>query len=112
MGRAQQTQPPVEPELIRQCFAIRQDDQLIWRERPPSHFPARVDDTARFNHQRSGEPEGFRGPNGKPVVRFMYGGKTRRIALLKAAWIVGDRRASVGPILPHNGDPTDDGPRA
>ena len=107
MGRRKQTQPTIPPSFYREAFHVRQDGALCWRERPRSHFPARLDDVGRFNNQRTGEPAGFRGPNGKPLVRFMYGGKTRRVALLKAAWIVATGELPRGPILPRNGDPTD-----
>ena len=104
MGRQRQTRPPVDVEFIQQAFATRQDGTLIWRERPASHFPARTDDTARFNNQRAGEPAGFAGPGGKPLVRFRYGGKTRRLALLKVAWIVATGQAPNGAVRPRDGD--------
>ena len=104
MGRPQLIQPPVPVEYVRDALQVRLDGQLIWRERPRGHFPCRTDDASRFNNQRAGEPAGFRGPNGKPVVRFMYGGKTRRVALLKAAWIVATGELPRGPILPRDAD--------
>jgi DNA-binding MarR family transcriptional regulator len=103
MGRKKQTQPPVEPEFIRQCFAIRQDGQLIWRERPGSHFPQRTDDVSRFNAMRSGEPAGFPGPNGVMLVRFQFHGQTRRIAASRVAWCVAVGAWPSGPVKARNG---------
>ena len=103
MGRPQTSQPPLPIEFIQQCFDVR-DRQLIWRERPHEHFPHRLDDASRFNNQRAGGPAGFAGPDGKPMVRIQYGGKTRRVALLRVAWIVATGELPHGVVRPRDGD--------
>jgi hypothetical protein len=85
VGRKAQTQPPVPATYIREAFHVRQDGQLVWRERPESHFPCRPEDQARFNRQRAGQPAGFK-INGQHVVRFQFDGRTRRIAASRVAW--------------------------
>jgi hypothetical protein len=60
MGRPAQTPPPVPVEYVQQCFAVRQDGQLIWRERPRDHFPHRVEDHANFNVRFAGKPASYR----------------------------------------------------
>ena len=107
MGRKQQTEPPVPPEFVKQCFAIRQDGQLIWRERPAEHFPHRRADHACFNSQRAGERAGREGPSGRPLVRFQYEGRTRRLALLKAAFIAQTGEYPCGPVKTKNANGQD-----
>ena len=101
MGRKRQSAEPIPVEYVRECFIIR-DGVLIWRERPSSHFPARPDDSARTNRKHAGSPAGFRGPGGKPLVRFVYGGRTRRVALLRAAWIVATGELPKGAVKPRD----------
>ena len=103
MGRTYQTQPPVPIEFIRECFDIR-DRQLIWLERPADHFPERSDDHTRFNNLRAGGPAGMAGPDGKPMVRLQFRGVTRRIALLKVAWVVATGELPHGAVRPRDGD--------
>ena len=103
MGRRQQTEPPVPATYIRECFHVR-DGALVWRERPASHFPERPDDVTRFNNLRASEPAGFRGPNGEPLVRFVYDGKPRRMAMLRVAWIVATGELPCGAVKPRDGD--------
>ena len=86
MGRPQASQPPVQIEYVRDALAVRPDGCLVWRERPASHFPERVDDRSRFNNQRAGGPAGFAGPDGRQMVRLQFEGRTRRIAALRVAW--------------------------
>ena len=86
MGRPQLSQPPLPVEYVRDALQVRQDGQLIWRERPREHFPCRPDDASRFNNQRAGEPAGFAGPDGRLMVRVQFEGRTRRIAALRVAW--------------------------
>ena len=104
MGRPSITQPPVPASFIVEAFEVR-DGVLIYRERPQRHFPHRVDDHARFNAKHAGKPAGFAGPRGVPIVRFVYDGKTRRIALLKVGWIVSTGAYPRGVVLPRDGDP-------
>ncbi len=68
-------------------------------------FPSRPDDCARFNNLHAGKPAGFRGPNGAMLVRFQYLGKTRRMALFKAAWILATGEYPKGPVKARDGDP-------
>jgi hypothetical protein len=103
MGRKKITAAPVPVEYIRECFACRQDGQLIWRERPRDHFPHRADDTARFNNQRAGSEAGFRGPNGRLMVRIQFEERTRRIAASRVAWVLATGQWPSGPVLPRNG---------
>ena len=103
MGRPQLSQPPVPVAFIQEAFDVR-DGVLIWRERPGSHFPHRVDDCQRFNNQRAGEPAGFAGPDGKPMVRLQYEGRTRRIALLRVAWIVATGQLPTGAVRARDGN--------
>ena len=103
MGRPQLSQPPLPVEYVRECFDVR-DGVLIWRERPGSHFPHRVDDASRFNNQRAGEPAGFAGPDGKPMVRLQYQGVTRRIALLRVAWIAATGELPTGAVRARDGN--------
>ena len=96
MGRPVVTQPPVPAGFVQECFDIRVSHEgadihvgeLVWRERPREHFPCRPEDHAHFNALHAGRPAGFRGPGGKLLVRFQWQGRTRRMALLRAAWIV------------------------
>ena len=44
------------------------------------------------------------GPNGKPLVRLRYGGRTRRVALLRVAWIVATGEHPKGAVRPRDGD--------
>jgi hypothetical protein len=85
VGRKAQDHPPVPATYIREAFHVRQDGQLVWRERPESHFPCRPEDHARFNRQRAGQPAGFK-INGQHVVRLQFDGRTRRIAASRVAW--------------------------
>jgi hypothetical protein len=103
MGRQKITQPPLPVSFVLEAFDIR-DGVLIWRERPRDHFPCRPDDAARFNNQRAGEPAGFAGPDGKPMVRLQFEGKTRRVALLRVAWIVATGELPHGVVRPRDGD--------
>jgi hypothetical protein len=103
MGRQKQTESPVPIEFIRECFDIH-DRQLIWKERPRDHFPCRPDDASRFNGLRAGGPAGMAGPDRKPMVRFQYQGATRRIALLRVAWIVATGELPHGVVRPRDGD--------
>ena len=107
MGRPRHSQPPVPPSFVAECFAIRQDGVLIWRERPVTHFPDRADDRSRFNRQRAGEPAGFRGPRGVVLVRLQYDGKTRRLAALRAAWVVATSAYPDGVARARDGDERD-----
>jgi hypothetical protein len=98
MGRQKTTAPPVDVEFIQQAFVTRRDGTLIWRERPPQHFTHRVDDAARFNNQRAGEPAGFRGPNGRLMVRIQFEERTRRIAASRIAWALANCQWPSGPV--------------
>ena len=103
MGRSRVTEPPVPIEFFCETFAVH-GRTVVWRERPAAHFPHRPDDHMRFNNQRAGEPAGFRGPGGRPLVRFVYNGKTRRVALLKVGWIVRTGELPKGAVRPRDGD--------
>ena len=97
MGRGVASlQPPVTywPE----CFHIRQDGALCWRERPASHFPERTEDCARFNAIYALKPAGFPGPNGEPMVRVKWSGRTRRMTAARAAFIVAHGRFPKGAV--------------
>jgi hypothetical protein len=106
MGRRKEPVTPVDVAFVRECFSVRQDGTLCWRERPESHFGARPDDVTRFAAIRAGQPAGFE-VNGRHVVRFMYAGKTRRIASSRVAWAIVCNAWPSGPVLPRNGDPSD-----
>jgi DNA-binding Lrp family transcriptional regulator len=103
MGRPQLSQPPLPVEYVRDALQVRQDGQLIWRERPAGHFPHRVDDAARFNNQRAGGPAGFAGPDGRLMVRLQYQGATRRIAATRVAWALATGEWTRGLVRARNG---------
>lgn len=108
MGRPIQTLPQAPASFIAECFAIRMSRPgygvLVGRERPREHFPCRPDDRARWNNLHAGKPVGF-AVNGALVVRFQYEGKTRRLALLRAAWVVAAGAYPDGVVKPRDGDP-------
>ena len=105
MGRRQQTRPQVPPEFVRECFTIGDNSgQLLWRDRPASHFPNRRADHQHFNTMFAGKPAGMVGPGGKPLVRFVYEGHTRRVALLRLAWVVATGELPNGVVRPRDGD--------
>ena len=107
MGRTYQTQPPLPVKYVRDALQVRQDGQLIWRERPREHFPHRVDDCQRFNNLRAGSPAGFAGPDGRLMVRVQYQGRTRRIAALRVAWMLATGAPPKGTVRARNGDDRD-----
>jgi DNA-binding Lrp family transcriptional regulator len=107
MGRPQVSQPPLPVEYVRDALQVRQDGQLIWRDRPREHFPCRPDDAARFNNQRAGEPAGFAGPDGKLMVRVQFEARTRRIAASRIAWMLATGAPPKGTVRARNGDDRD-----
>ena len=52
----------------------------------------------------AGRKAGFEGPRGRPLVRLVYNGKTRRLALLRTAWIVAAGELPDGPVQPRDGN--------
>ena len=103
MGRPRISQPPVPAPYIPECFTIS-DGALTWRERPASHFSCRSSDHAHFNAIFAGQPAGFTGPGGVQIVRFMHEGGTRRMTVLKAAWIVHTGAYPKGQIRARDGN--------
>jgi hypothetical protein len=89
MGRGPLTEPLVPVEVIRQRFGIRQDGALVHRESKRGDLV--------------GEPAGF-AVSGHPVVRLQHNGKTRRVGLLRAAWIVIHGAYPLGAVQPRDGD--------
>ena len=77
MGRSRQTLPPLDVEIVREAFALRQDGQIVRR----GCRVAALD----------GEPATFTGPGGKLLVRVYVNGKIRRTAAGRVAWAFGDR---------------------
>jgi hypothetical protein len=105
VGRPHTTRPQVPPEFIQQCFIVGDNSgKLLWRERPPEHFLQRRQDHRHFSAAFAGKPAGMLGPGGKPLVRFVYEGHTRRVALLKVAWIVATGELPCGVVRPRDGD--------
>ena len=90
MGRSAQTEPPVDVEVVQASFAIRQDGRLVHGS------------SSRSDH--AGEPAGFM-VGDRPMVRLSVGGKTRRIAVLRAAWMIAHGAAPRGVVQPKDGDP-------
>jgi hypothetical protein len=88
MGRGV-AEPLVPVAVIRQKFGLRQDGMLIHRESKRSDL--------------IGEPAGF-AVNGHPVVRVEYSGRTRRVGLMRAAWIVVHNAYPLGAVRPRDGD--------
>ena len=104
MGRRRGPVAPLDPTYVQACFEVRDDGVLCWRERPREHFGARPDDCSRFNNQREGSEAGFAGPGGKPLVRFVVNGRTRRVALLRVAWICATGEVPRGAVRPRDGN--------
>ena len=106
MGRRKEPATPVDVAFVRECFSVRQDGTLCWRERPESHFGARPDDVTRFAAIRAGQPAGFE-INGRHVVRVMYAGKTRRIAAGRIGWAISTGEWPRGSIKARDGNERD-----
>ena len=88
MGRACQTEPPVPVEFIQKSFCVR-DGCLVHRQSK--------------RRDLVGEPAGFLVVD-KPMVRLQVGGKTRRIAALRAAWVLAHGEYPNGSVQPCDGD--------
>ena len=102
-------------KAIRQCRQTSsarrsppvEDGVLVWKERPRSHFPERPDDQARFNGQRAGSEAGYPGPDGRLMAQFTFGGKIRRIAASRIAWVLATSEWPQGQVRCSNGDEGD-----
>ena len=104
MGRSRQTEPPLPPSFLLECFTVGDNSgALLWRQRPASHFPERVEDRANFNARFAGKPAGFE-INGETFVRVQWRGKTRRISALRAAWILATGSYPAGVVEARDGD--------
>ena len=88
MGRACQTEPPVPVEFIQKSFCVR-DGCMVHRQSKRSDLV--------------GGSAGFL-VGDKPMVRLQVGGKTRRIVLARAAWIVHHGEYPKGSVQPCDGD--------
>ena len=103
MGRRREPVTPVDVAFVREAFEVR-DGVVVWRSRPDSHFPCRRDDATRFAALRAGSSAGFKGPGGKPLVRFMVNGRTRRVSLLRIAWVVATGELPHGVVRARDGN--------
>jgi DNA-binding Lrp family transcriptional regulator len=90
VGRKRQTEPPVPATYIREAFHVRQDGRVIRRDHR----------LAALAH----EPTGYRGPDGTPIVGVAYQGRTRRIALLRLAYVLAFDQWPKGQVQPRDGD--------
>ena len=89
MGRGVQLEPPVPVGVIARSFGIRQDGALIHRDSKRGDL--------------IGEPAGFL-VRDRPMVRIQFGAHTRRIGLLRAAWVVAYGAYPLGAVRPKDGD--------
>ncbi len=83
------TEPLVPAPVLAKAFEIR-DGALVHRQSKRTDLV--------------GEPAGFE-VGGRPVVRVQYNGKTRRVGLLRAAWILHHGGYPTGAVQPRDGNP-------
>ena len=105
MGRGVQVEPPLPVDFLAACFTVSDAGVLVWKRRLAEHFPARTEDAAIFNARFEGKSAGFL-IGGETFVRVQYRGKTRRMAALRAAFIVANGRYPVGVVEPRDGAST------
>jgi hypothetical protein len=84
MGRKRVTEPPLDVGVIQASFTLRQNGALI--------------------RSSTLEPAAFTGPGNKLLVRVYRQGRIRRIAYLRAAWILATGEIPRGVIRPRDGD--------
>jgi hypothetical protein len=88
MGREQQTQPPVEPEFIRQAFMVGANSGALIR-------------------RSTGESACYKDRSGQLLTRVYVDGRVRRVVASRVAWCLSAGKWPRGPVLPRNGDPND-----
>jgi hypothetical protein len=89
MGRSAQLQPQIPVQVIRTALSVRQDGALVRRESKRTDLV--------------GEPAGFL-VRDRPVVRIQFGDHTRRLGLLRAAWVIAHGAYPLGAVRPKDGD--------
>ena len=92
MGRRRASAEPIDPELIRQTFSVRQDGALVRRSCRIGAF--------------EGEVATFRGPKGQWMVRLNHYGRTRRLIAGKVAWSIATGAWPRGIVRHRDGDET------
>ena len=104
MGRTAVSHAPPPISYLKACFVVGDNSgRLLWRSRPPEHFPERPEDHGNWNARFAGKPAGF--PiNGETFVRVQFNGRTRRISALRTAWILATGSYPVGPVEARDGD--------
>ena len=84
MGRQKTIAPPVEPQFLRQAFAVTTQGVLIRRS--------------------TGLDATFRGPNTRQLVRVYCEGRIKRLVASKTAWIVHTGQNPRGVVRHRDGD--------
>ena len=84
MGRQKTPAVPVEPEFIRQAFAVTTQGVLVRRS--------------------TGSDATFRGPNARQLVRVYCEGRIKRLVASKTAWIVHTGQNPRGVVRHRDGD--------
>lgn len=75
--------PPVS--LLAECFGLRNDGALVWRERPMHHF-LKPGNARRINLERTGRLAGCVGKDGYLLVRLSIRGKSWLIPAHQIVW--------------------------
>lgn len=74
-------------DYISECFQLTDTGQVLWRERPATHFASPAGYRS-FNSKNAGKPAGYTRKDGYVVVSLTHQGKKRPVFLHRIVWVL------------------------